>query len=265
MTPIAKLFTSPLTSTTGDYFTETLHSDSYPAIDSSQANLSGKKVFICGASKGIGKSITLSFAKAGVSSIAIGARSDQASLVKDIGEVAAAAKKSAPQVLQIKLDVTRQESVDSAAIEVEKQFGRLDIIVNNAGALDSAPIAESDPDTWWNVWAINIRGPYLVTRAFLPLMLKGGDKQIVNVSSVGAFHASPGLSAYQTSKLALLRFTEFTNAEYGEQGILAFCIHPGNIPGTDILGPRGVPEQMKHGESSVLQDVHGELGDRANI
>ena len=49
----------------------------------------------------------------------------------------------------------------------------------------------------------------------------------------------PGLSAYQTSKLALVRFTDFINAEYGENGAVAFCIHPGNIPGTDILGPGG--------------------------
>ena len=71
---------------TGDDYTETLHSDTYDAIDSSKANLSNKNVFICGASKGIGRSITLSFAKAGVSCIAIGARSDQAALEKDISE-----------------------------------------------------------------------------------------------------------------------------------------------------------------------------------
>ena len=88
------------------------------------------------------------------------------------------------------------------------------------------------------------RGPYLVTRAFLPLLFKGGDKQIVFVSSVGSFLKSPNQSAYQASKLALLRFAEFLSAEYGDKGV-----HPGNIPGTDILGPGGVPEGMKHSKS----------------
>lgn len=54
----------------------------------------------------------------------------------------------------------------------------------------------------------------------------------------------PGTSAYQPSKLALLRFAEFVNVEYGEQGILAFCVHPGNIAGTEIAGPEGIPESL---------------------
>ena len=219
-----------LTSITGDDYTKTLHSDTYEAIDSSNANLHGKNVFICGASKGIGRSISLSFAKAGASCIAIGARSDTAGLEKDIKDIAAAAKKSSPKVLQIKLDVTDQKSSESAAASIENQFGRLDILVYNAGIVGTpSPIVDSDPEVWWRTWDVNLRGAYLVTRACLPLMLRGGDKQIVNVSSVGAHLIAPGLSSYQTSKLALLRFTEFLNSDYGEKGVLAFCIHPGNI------------------------------------
>ena len=238
---------------TGDDYTKTLHSDTYEAIDSSKANLHGKNVFICGASKGIGRSITLSFAKAGASCIAIGARSDQASLEQDIKDAAAAAKKSRPKVLQVKLDVTDQKSIESAAANIETEFGRLDILVHNAGIFGTpGPIVDSDPEDWWKTWDVNLRGPYLVTRAFLPLMLKGGDKQVVNVSSVGAHLIAKTLSSYQTSKLALLRFTEFVVAEYGEKGVLAFCIHPGNIPGTDIFGPGGVPDSMKHRMSSAI-------------
>ena len=237
-----------LTLMAGDSYTKTLHSDTYQAIDSSNANLDGKNVFICGASKGIGRSITLSFAKAGASCIAIGARSDQAALEKDIKDAATAAKKTPPRVLQIKLDVTDQKSVESSAANIEDKFGRLDILVYNAGCIigTPSPIIDSDPEDWWKTWDVNVRGAYLVTRAFLPLMLKGGDKQIVNVSSVGAHLIGRSWSSYQTSKLALLRFTEFVVAEYGEQGVLAFCIHPGNIPGTDIFGPGGVPESVKH-------------------
>lgn len=242
-----------LTCIPGDDYTQTLHSDTYEAIDSSKANLHGKNVFICGASKGIGRSITLSFAKAGASCIAIGARSDQAALENDIKDAAAAAKKRPPKLLQIKLDVTDQKSIESAAENVENQFGRLDILVHNAGIFGTPGlIVDSDPVDWWKTWDVNVRGPYLVTRAFLPLMLKGGDKQIVNISSVGAHLNDAGLSSYQTSKLALLRFTEFVVSEYGEKGVLAFCIHPGNIPGTDIFGPGGTPDSVKHRMSSAI-------------
>lgn len=74
-----------------------------------------------------------------------------------------------------------------------------------------------------------MRGPYLVTRSFLPLLLKGGDKQIVSLSSIGAHVTRSGASAYQTSKLAVLRFTEFIMSEYGDKGILAFAVHPGGV------------------------------------
>ena len=194
----------------------------------------------------------MSFARAGASHIAIGARSDLTATEKAIQEAAAAVGKTNPKVLPVKIDITNQGSVDSSAKEVDKIFGQLDILVHNAGTLGKmTPIADSNPNDWWNVWDMNLRGPYLVTRAFLPLLLKGGDRQIVYVTSVGAWVVNEGLSAYQPSKLALSRFTEFVSQEYGEQGLVAFSIHPGNVPGTDILGPGGVPDALKHSKFSI--------------
>jgi NAD(P)-dependent dehydrogenase (short-subunit alcohol dehydrogenase family) len=110
------------------------------------------------------------------------------------------------------------------------------IIVNNAGIIgDFALIGDSNPDAWWRVLEVNLRGPYLVSCAFLPLLLKTGDAYVVNISSVGAHLVGPTLSAYQTSKLSVLRFSEFLNAEYAGKGVISFAIHPGNIP-TDIMG-----------------------------
>ena len=110
-----------------------------------------------------------------------------------------------------------------------------------------AKIAESDPEQWWNTWNVNLRGPYLVSRAFIPLLLKSsnGLKTIVNVSSVGAIVISPGLSAYQPSKTAVLRFSEFVAKEYAEEGLVCFAIHPGNVI-TDIFGADGPPKGMEH-------------------
>ncbi|KAI9713751.1 MAG: hypothetical protein M1812_006589 [Candelaria pacifica] len=213
-------------------FTPTSHNDTYPAIDSAtKSHHKGTRVFITGASRGIGPVIAASFAKAGAESIAIGARSDLSSVEHTIIEAATAAGHKAPNVLKLALDITDQKSVDEAAKEVEKRFGSLDILINNAGYLENwKPIAESDPEDWWKAWTMNVQGTYLVTRAFLPLLLKGGpNKQLVNLTSGGAHVVMPGASGYQTTKLALIRFTEFIDAEYGDKGVLTYSVHPGGV------------------------------------
>ena len=152
-------------------------------------------------------------------------------LAEEIAIVASKLGKPSPKVVTIKLDVSDQASVVAAAKEVETGLEeRLDILICNAGVLEKpALIVESDPDEWWKTYTVNVRGPYLVTRAFLPMMLRQGDKQIVMVSSIGAHWILSGLSSYQPGKLAVLRFSEFVNEEYGNQGILSYSIHPGNV------------------------------------
>ena len=170
------------------------------------------------------------------------------------------------------MDVTSESSVADAAAKVEREWGRLHVLVNNAGVLGPyGLIADSDPEEWWRVMAVNLRGPYLVTRAFLPLLVRsaggggGGDGgvigcggesgsggegrggYIINVTSVGAHLANPTLSAYQISKNALLKLSTLTDAEYAEKGIVTVAIHPGNVA-TDIMGgPEAIPEHHKHG------------------
>jgi len=218
----------------GSDFTPTLHHDTYPAIDPARhASFRGRQVFITGASKGIGRATAHAFAKAGAAAIALGARSDLHALEQEILAVAGTAHPELPppRVVRVPLDVADPASVQGAAAQVEEALeGRLDLLINNAGYLEaSAPLAESDPDEWWKAMTVNLRGPYLVTRALLPLLLQGGDKTVVNTSSIGAHHVRPGASGYQTSKLALLRLTEFLAAEYADQGLLAYAIHPGGV------------------------------------
>lgn len=236
--------------------TPTVHNDTYPAIDPTKANFSGKAVFISGGSKGLGRVMVLSFAKAGASYIAAGARSDMSQLAQEIESAAASANRSPPKFLPLKVDVTNQKSVDDAAAAVEREFGRCDVVVNNAGILGHlGAIADSKPEEWWQVFDVNVRGPYLISRAFLPLLLKGGDKFLVHVTSVGAHLITPTASAYQTSKLALLRLSQFISAEYAEQGVVSFAIHPGNSP-TDILGNlEDLDDHLKHG----MYHTHGLL------
>ncbi|KAI9843946.1 MAG: hypothetical protein M1837_005987 [Sclerophora amabilis] len=242
-----------MTDYTGSNFTSIIRHDTYPEIHAStESNLPGKYVFISGASKGIGKALAISYAKAGASGIAIAARSNLSEVEQSIHRAATDASKSAPRVLNLSLDVTDRASIEDAARATGENFGHLDILINNAGYLETfQPIADSDPDDWWRSWDINVRGPYLMTRAFLPLMLKGGDKQILNLSSVGAHSFMQGASGYQTAKFAILKFTELTNAEYGEQGILAYAIHPGGVA-TELA--KQMPE-----------DLHGLLTDTPEL
>lgn len=187
----------------GKFFTPTAHHDTYPAVDPTQWDLTGKFVLVTGASRGIGAATAIAFARAGASGIAIGARSGGAlEDVEGAVRTAAAERKgaSAPQVLRLALDVTDEASVRAAARVVEDAFGRLDVLINNAGHMEEArPAAEVDARQWWKTWDVNVRGTFLVTQACLPLMLAGGggERIVVNVSSRGAHLLFPGYSGYQ--------------------------------------------------------------------
>lgn len=229
----------------GDYdVTSVVHSDTYPEIDPRKADLSGKAVLITGASRGFGRSMVISMAKAGASYIAAAARSDLSSLEKAVEEAAAGAQRPQPKFLPLTLDVTDAAAVEKAASVVDGEFGKLDILINNAGICNKpAKIMESDPEDFWNVMNVNVRAPYLMTRAFLPLILRGDSKYIVFVSSIGAYLVNPGLAAYQASKATLATFTRHVQVEYADQGVTSFSIHPGSSI-TNIIDPWGGPSQL---------------------
>ncbi|KAF5965595.1 oxidoreductase, short chain dehydrogenase/reductase family [Fusarium bulbicola] len=207
------------------------HNDTYPFIDPAKAGLTGKSVLITGASKGIGKATAIRFAMAGCSKIILAARSDMADVEMAVKDAARKANRPEPVIHSIKLDITSEESVKAAAEAVNEILdGSLDILINNAGCLEEwKPVAESDPSAWWWTWEVTMKGTYLSARHFIPLLLKSSNKTIINISSVGAQIIVPGASAYQTSKFALCRFTEFIDKEYYEQGLVAIAIHPGGI------------------------------------
>lgn len=220
------------------------HNDTYPYISPLELDFKGKAVLVTGASKGVGKAMAISYAKAGTSQIAILARTDLTSVAQAMEEAAKEAGRSKPNVLRIKCDITSVDDCGKAAELVEKEYGRLDILINNAGYLEKwKKIHESDPEDWWKTWEVNVKGVYLISRAFLPILLRGGDKTIVTTSSGGAMAITPTASAYQSTKQAELRFNDFLTAEYGDEGLLAYAIHPGGVK-TDLAN--GMPEWMYH-------------------
>ncbi|KAI1452018.1 NAD(P)-binding protein [Annulohypoxylon moriforme] len=234
----------PIPSNFGADYCETVRQDTYDYIDPvTKSNCKGKAVLITGGNKGIGKGVAVSYARAGASHIAISSRSDAPDVVIDIEKAAIDAGRERPTVALLRMDVSNPASVKDAARALEEKWGRLDILIGNAGFLAKyEKILDGDEDEWWKSFEVNVRGSYLVAKSFLPLMLKGGDKTIINMSSTGVSHFHTGGSSYQISKFALLRLTEYLMAEYADQGLLTYSIHPGGVA-TDLA--RGLPERTQ--------------------
>ncbi|KAF2162676.1 hypothetical protein M409DRAFT_26913 [Zasmidium cellare ATCC 36951] len=209
--------------------TTTSHTDTYPFISplslKEPPNLS---VLITGASKGIGLATAISFAQAGFPRIAIFARSDLSSAETKIKTAAQAAGRTEPQVVKLQGSIADKKDVAKAFSTLSTAFdGKLDILINNASRLETwKPLHEIDAEDWWATWELNLKGTFLVTQAAIPLLLNSVQKTVVTVTSAGAFVTMPGASAYQGSKTAQVRLTEFLGVEYGEQGLLAYTIHP---------------------------------------
>ncbi|PSN70707.1 NAD(P)-binding protein [Corynespora cassiicola Philippines] len=204
--------------------------DTYPFIsDFNLGSFHGKSALVTGSSRGIGLQTAIHLAKAGCSKIALAARSSLSD-AKELVEKAAADAKTDIKILTLDLDVSSVESVEAAVTEVKKAFGNLDLLVNNAAFLSKhSLIGESDPSVYWKTWETNINGTYLCTRAFLPLLLESTLKTVINMSSSGGHVVFPGASAYQTTKFAVCRFTEFLDAEYAEKGLIAIALNPGAV------------------------------------
>ncbi|KAJ5180120.1 NADP(+)-dependent dehydrogenase [Penicillium capsulatum] len=219
------------------------HHDTYPFIAPTGTELTGKSIFISGASSGVGRATAIQCVRAGCAKIAIAARSGLDDVVKEMEDGACQSKLETPHILPLQMDVTSEDSVRKAAKTVAEQFqGKLDILVNNAGYLpEFKPISESDPLEWWKGWEVNIKGIFLCCHFFLPLLLNSESKIVINVSSIGAHTLTYGASSYQGSKFATCRLTEFLTRDYEQQNLIAISIHPGGVK-TGMI--RNFPEAM---------------------
>ncbi len=180
-----------------------------------------KIVLITGASRGIGAAAAREFVAQGAK-VALLARSSEA-LVELAGELGDAA-------IAIPCDVSRYWEVDAAIAATVKTFGRLDVLVGNAGAISPiAPMANVDPAEWEKVIDINLKGVFHGMRAALPVMLGQGGGTILTLSSGAAHRALEGWSAYCASKAGAAMLTESLDLEYRGRGIRAMGLSPGTV------------------------------------
>ncbi|MGO1167767.1 MAG: SDR family oxidoreductase [Janibacter sp.] len=127
-------------------------------------------------------------------------------------------------------DVTDVDAVETWIDDVLARRGHIDLLVNNAGVIDAeVPLEDSDPDDWWSTIEVNVRGPYLVTRAVLPHLLDRGAGRIVNLNSGSGTKPSEVASAYNVSKTALGRITGSTHLSGQGRGVVAFDLAPGVV------------------------------------
>jgi len=220
------------------------HDDTYPFIDPLKGNATGLKVLVTGASKGIGRKTVVSFAKSGASAIALLARSDLDDVVKEVVEAARQSGHPEPHMLKLQVSTTDAAGVEKALKIVEREFGWLDVVVNNASRMETwRPLAETDIDDWWSTWEVNLKGTFIISRGALPLTLKSKLKTIVVITSAGGLATMNGGSAYEGTKTAQIRFNDFLMKEYGEQGLIAYAVHPGGVK-TEVA--YAMPEWMYH-------------------
>ncbi|MQA01565.1 MAG: SDR family NAD(P)-dependent oxidoreductase [Streptosporangiales bacterium] len=185
----------------------------------------GQVALVTGASRGIGRAIAESLAAAGMR-VALLAR-DPARLA----EVAAACDPSGERVHWAAADATDVGAVHEFVAAVEERFGRIDLLVNNAGQIESAerPLWEIDPDEWWRVVEVNLRGPAAFLHAVAPGMVRRSSGRIVNLASGLGSRRVPEYSAYAASKGALMRVTDSVAEPLRAAGVAIFDVSPGLV------------------------------------
>jgi NAD(P)-dependent dehydrogenase (short-subunit alcohol dehydrogenase family) len=191
-----------------------------PRIKKSSQNLRGKVALITGASQGIGLAIARALAAEGCNLVITGRNTSA------LNKVSRELVSSKHRVLPMVCDVRDVVSVRSLFAAIERQFRRLDILINNAGiAHPNLPVSKLPVELWREVIDTNLAGMFLVTRAALPLMKSGGV--IVNNLSIAAKRVFAGSSAYNASKHGALGFTNTLREELREKGIRVIALLPG--------------------------------------
>lgn len=188
------------------------------------SRLKDKVALITGGGSGIGEGIARAFAAEGAAVVICGRRG--ASLARVAEDIRAAGGR----VHAVTADVSQADDVERLVAETMTHFGALHVLVNNAGVdAPDAPVHEYDIETWDRVLAINLRGPFLLARAAVPIMRRQGEGHIINISSEAGLEYYSESGAYTVSKFGLNALGELLQVENQEYGIRVNTICPGMV------------------------------------
>ena len=184
--------------------------------------LRGKVVVITGASRGLGRALVLACAKEGAN-LVVNSRNEDS-----LRPVAEEAEEAGAEVLAIPADVSVGTDVENLADGTIQRFGRVDVLVNNAGLLGPrVPIEEYPEDEWRRVLDANLTAPFLLSRALIPHMSEGGS--IINVTSGVSIEGRAEWGAYSVSKFGVEGLTQILAAELEDRGIRVNSVDPGGM------------------------------------
>ncbi|HKY90885.1 MAG TPA: SDR family NAD(P)-dependent oxidoreductase [Nevskiaceae bacterium] len=185
-------------------------------------------VLVTGAGSGIGRATARAFALRGARILAVGPSTT------GLAETRALVVADGGRCDTYVADVSNEVSMQALAEVVTREYGALDVLVNNAGIGAAGRFLDTSPDTWERVWAVNVKGVMLGCKLFLPAMIARGRGHVVNVSSMAGYFASPEMPVYATSKSAVIGFSESLRADLADKGIGVTAICPG-IVNTNII------------------------------
>jgi 3-oxoacyl-[acyl-carrier protein] reductase len=197
--------------------------------------LNGKVVIITGAGRGIGRETALLLASEGAKVVVV----DRDAAAAE--EVAGAIAANGGEALAASVDVTRRAEIDAMVAATMERFGRLDVLVNNAGITMDATLAKMTEEQFDKVIDINLKGVFNCTQAVLPRMLEQGKGKIINASSVVGVHGNFGQTNYAATKAGVIGMTKSWAKELARKGITANAVAPGFIL-TDMTA--AMPEKV---------------------
>jgi len=203
-------------------------------LGSTMTDLTGRIALVTGASQGIGRACALELAKVGAT-VALAAR-NETKLAEVAAEIAAAGGTAAA----FSLDVASEESIKNGAKAVLDRFGKVEILVNNAGITRDDLMMRMKRADWDDVLSTNLTGTFLLTQALLRQMMKNRWGRIINIASVVGRTGQEGQVNYAASKAGLIGFTRSLAREVASRGITVNAVAPGFIE-TDMLN--GMPEE----------------------
>ena len=205
-------------------------------------NFSGKIAVVTGSGSGLGTGIALRFAEAGAQ-VVVNYRSSKSGAQKVVAEITAAGG----EAIAVQADVSRKMDVLRLMDQTVQQFGRIDILINNAGIYPLSPLLDMTEEEWDQVLDSNLRGTFLCTQAAAKVMIAQGSGAIVNISSIEGENPAPLHSHYNAAKGGVLMYTAASAQELGQYGIRVNAVSPGLIwaEGIEQNWPEGVARWQK--------------------
>jgi NAD(P)-dependent dehydrogenase (short-subunit alcohol dehydrogenase family) len=189
----------------------------------------GKVVLITGAAKGIGKTTALAFSEQSAKVVLVDVLEEE---LKEVHEII---QKAGREVLSIQGDVSDNSQVQDAVKKTIKVFGKIDVLVNNAGIdVGSAPILNVTKEMWDKSLQVNLKSVFYFCKSVVPVMLENGKGSIVNVASIAGKEPNENMAPYAVSKAGMICFSRVLAKEVAKDGIRVNCVAPG-LTKTDLL------------------------------